>query len=173
MPRFNQTISLIGVCSGLGQSKPGLELAPDVLRKSGLLTELQTSDLMILDHGDIHPSGTSEDHAWDLIARLHEKSLAVLKRGDRLFTFGGDHSVAIATVGASLEAYPDLRVVWVDAHGDMNTPFASPSGNLHGMPLAALLGLFKADLPTARLKPENLFDDRRPRFRSVRERNHR
>ncbi|MCB0362677.1 MAG: arginase family protein, partial [Bdellovibrionales bacterium] len=57
-------------------------------------------------------------------------------------TLGGDHSLSIASLAAALKIYPDLRVLWIDAHADINTPSSSPSGNLHGMPVAALLGLF-------------------------------
>ena len=55
---------------------------------------------------------------------------------------GGDHSIATGSISGVLKSYPDIKIVWVDAHADINTPEVSPSGNYHGMPVAHLLGLF-------------------------------
>lgn len=66
------------------------------------------------------------------------------KKNIPIINLGGDHCIAMASISGALRAHSDLRVIWVDAHGDFNTPATSPSGNLHGMPLAALQGAFSA-----------------------------
>lgn len=166
MPHSNQTISVLGVCSGRGQSREGVELGPIVLRQQGLLDSLRSvireaegsneGVISIIDRGDLHPEPGSDRQGWQILAKVREVAHACLKTGDRLLTLGGDHSLAIATVGASLDLFDDLRVVWVDAHGDMNTPKASLTGQLHGMPLAALLGLFSTEPRLRALAPKNL-----------------
>jgi arginase len=93
------------------------------------------------------------------IARLAEVSS---KEGAFTLTLGGDHSIAIGSIGGALLSRPDLGVIWVDAHGDFNTPETSPSGNIHGMPLAFLCGLMTPyQLPSFswlknHLRPEQL-----------------
>ena len=64
-----------------------------------------------------------------------------MDRGFRPALIGGDHSQAFATISAVLKKYPDVKIIWIDAHADINTPGTSPSGNIHGMPVAALMGL--------------------------------
>lgn len=80
---------------------------------------------------------------------------------NKINVFGGDHSLSIATLGASLyKTNGEVKVVWVDAHADLNTPYTSPSGNRHGMPVAHSLGLFKSGLIPENiplLKPSNLY----------------
>jgi arginase len=82
----------------------------------------------------------------------------------RFYIIGGDHSIAFGSVAAALKANPDVGVIWVDAHADLNTPLTSPSGNMHGMPLGILMHLYDpstipgfewmSDIP--KLKPEQL-----------------
>ena len=78
---------------------------------------------------------------------LREAAEASAREGDFTLVVGGDHSVAIGSIAGALAARPGLRVLWVDAHADINTPSSSPSGNLHGMPLALLLRLFEPPAP--------------------------
>ncbi|CRG96611.1 arginase, putative [Plasmodium gallinaceum] len=103
----------------------------------------------------------------ELIGKFSERLFHVmsneLKKKNFVLNIGGDHSVAFASILSSLQIYKDLRVIWIDAHGDINTPETSPSGNYHGMPLAHSLGLFKKKVPYFEwsenliyLKPENL-----------------
>ena len=97
--------------------------------------------------------------ACEDIARFAEESN---REGAFTLTLGGDHSVAIGSIGGALLARPELGVIWVDAHGDFNTPETSPSGNIHGMPLAFLSGLMvpyklpSFDWLKNHLKPEQL-----------------
>jgi arginase len=97
--------------------------------------------------------------ACELIA---QQTRAIAQSQQFCLTLGGDHSIAAGSLSGLLQAHPDLAVVWVDAHGDYNTPDTSPSGNFHGMPLAALTGAFPlADAPgfdffSAALPPERV-----------------
>jgi arginase len=149
-------LSVLGFCSGLGQRKIGLELAPSCLHKGGLRSLLEISRTVEL-WTELHPDPqANNDDSWTSLQQLYEEACRVLDQGHQLLTIGGDHSLAIATIQAALNRDPNTRIVWVDAHGDINTPATSVTGNLHGMPLAALLGLFETPIKGVRLKPENL-----------------
>jgi arginase len=154
----NKPISVLGVCSGLGQRQSGLELAPKVLRDSGLLIELSKNQQSVRDLGDLYPCEAGGHVAtWKLIEEIRLAASGAMNRNEVLVTLGGDHSIAIGTVQASLLRNPNIKVVWIDAHGDINTPQTSMTGNLHGMPLASLLGLYDSPEQKIILKPENLF----------------
>lgn len=95
--------------------------------------------------------------------KLFHKITQELKKKNFVLNIGGDHSIAFASILSSLQIYKDLRVIWIDAHGDINTPQTSPSQNYHGMPLAHILGLFTKKIPGFEwaesmqlLKPENV-----------------
>ncbi len=146
--------ALIGVCSGFGQKRAGVDLGPQLMRT-------QFKPGAYCDHGDIHEFHTQHSdktkRAWNVISKLEERAKQALAQNETLLTIGGDHSIAAGTISATLHHYPNARVVYMDAHGDINTPETSPTGNLHGMPLAAVLNLFANPLANATLKPENLF----------------
>lgn len=161
--QYAKRVSLIGVASGLGQKQKGLELGPQVLRDHGLLdiitaVRVDRVDRVVevIDFEDLRPEINEDAQGWHLIRRLRAKAYEALSTSDLLFTLGGDHSIAIGTIQATLEKYPKARVVWIDAHGDINTPTSSASGNLHGMPIAALLGLFETPFAGPVLRAENL-----------------
>merc|ERR1712232_1224382 len=78
---------------------------------------------------------------------IYEKVLETVNDGCFPLTVGGDHSIASATISATLSGYPELAVIWVDAHADSNTPDTSPSLHYHGMPAAHLMGWFKKEVP--------------------------
>lgn len=147
-------LNIIGACSGLGQKHLGLDLTPDVLRESGLIQILNQSSIEYIDHGNV--SAQTDSDIWTYLDQLKNKCSTLVNKNDILVTLGGDHSIAIGSVGATLDKYPDARLVWIDAHGDINTPISSLTGNAHGMPLAALLNLFKTDLDLKKLNKENL-----------------
>lgn len=93
---------------------------------------------------------------------LYHRSMVASQSTEFQFFLGGDHSVSMSTIAAKLKFNPNLKVLWIDAHGDINTPLTSPTGNLHGMPVAALLGLFETSVAKFLdggpfLKPENIF----------------
>ncbi len=106
------------------------------------------------DLGNVSPQ--KDETAWDVIQQVSQRALQSLSSDQKLITIGGDHSVAAGSIDASLRANLSTRVVWVDAHGDMNTPESSPTGNLHGMPLAALLRLYRNPLTGPPLPARNL-----------------
>ena len=149
-----KSTALIGVCSGFGQKRAGVDLGPQLMR-----TQLKSNTFH--DEGDIHEFHTQHSDktrcAWSVISKLEKRAKQALANFETLFTIGGDHSIAAGTISATLHHHPNARVVYMDAHGDINTPETSPTGNLHGMPLAALLGLFENPLEHSTLKPENLF----------------
>ena len=146
--------NILGACSGLGQKLNGLDSTPTLIRQNGFLKILEESKMQYTDLGDI--KSCSSTGVWPFLSQLKNKISQHLSDQQIMFNLGGDHSIAIGTVAATLEKYPEARVVWVDAHGDINTPASSLTGNLHGMPLAALLGLFKTELNLNLLKKENL-----------------
>ena len=149
-------ISILGVCSSLGQKIPGVEKAPDILRDNGLIDLFADLTDEIFDLGNIYPDGNQIDDCWNLISNVRKKIIQSHKQNCLQVTIGGDHSIAIGTVQASLINDSETRLVWIDAHGDINTPDTTLSGNLHGMPLAYLLGLFKNSLDGPFISPENV-----------------
>lgn len=153
---------------GLGQPRKGVENAPQHLHKYGLTSRL--ASVFQVEHEELRfdePRGVHNSEAHYLASGqacsvIFEKVRNAAEHGRVCLTLGGDHSIAFATLPALESCYEDLRVVWFDAHGDANTPETSPSGNLHGMPLAAALGqVSKGSLPGFEwlqnfVKPENV-----------------
>jgi arginase len=155
-------IHIIGVPLDLGGNRRGVDMGPSALRIAGLGERLSRLGFPVLDKGDL-PAPIPETrersderkkfigeiaHVCEL---LYDSSLASLRAGALPIVLGGDHSLAAGSVGASAlwavatKQLP-IGLLWIDAHGDMNTPATSPSGNVHGMPLAALLGPEPAEL---------------------------
>lgn len=150
-----KSVCMQGLCSGLGQKLPGLELAPAAFRQARIQDVLDR-EIEFFDSGDLAPNLNEVTPEWEFIKRVQEKSSQSLKENSLLLSIGGDHSVSIGTVQATLQQDPKAKLVWVDAHGDINTPESSETGSLHGMPLAALIGLFNYPEKRARLLPSNL-----------------
>lgn len=152
----NQPIGVLGTGIHQGQPRPGVEMAFQTLRDSGALEGLQLHKNSSVFHGDLaHPP------MKDPYKALYEKTKEIFQLGQTPFLIGGDHSQAFATVSAVVENDPDVKVLWVDAHGDINTPESSPSGNTHGMPLSGLLNIvdrseFNMPWLNQSLKPENV-----------------
>jgi arginase len=148
-------LHIIGVPLDLGSGRRGVDMGPSALRIAGLDDELARLGNRVIDKGDLRSPAPETRNAGDPrrkfiaeIARvceeLHGCVLASLEEGALPVVLGGDHSIAAGSVAASAaharRAGRPLGLLWVDAHGDMNTPESSSSGNVHGMPLAALLG---------------------------------
>jgi arginase len=155
-------LNLIRAPVALGQGLEGVDEGPEILIQHGLLDLVQALGWRLGVNSEIdirnltwnspaadvpaHQHGTRIKFPKELgeachdIARLTESSN---REGAFALTLGGDHSVAIGSIGGALLARPNLGVIWVDAHGDFNTPETSPSGNIHGMPLAFLTGLME------------------------------
>ncbi len=148
-------IGLIGAPIWQGQAIIGVDDAPFVLRRAGLVKWL-SQQAIVCDYGDIAAAaGDRAERTGPVrqvaavaasVTRLRDKVSEVLKDGCLPIILGGDHSMAIGTLAAMLKKYPSLGVIWFDAHADINTPETSPSGNIHGMPLAAAMGLGDARL---------------------------
>ena len=148
-------IHLIGVPLALGGSRRGTDIGPSAFRTAGIREQLAALGLMVVDKGDIpsplpEVNGAGDPHKKYIkdIARVCQKlcqtSLKSLDAGALPIVLGGDHSLGAGSVAAAASWLRRrdraLGLIWVDAHGDMNTPAISESGNVHGMPLAALLG---------------------------------
>jgi arginase len=148
-------VHIIGVSLDLGGNRRGVDMGPSAFRIAGLGERLSALGIPVVDEGDLvapipetKSSGDPGKKYIREIARVCEKlykaSLAVFDKGGLPLVLGGDHSLAAGSVAASAEFVrrdgKPLGLIWVDAHGDMNTPATSGSGNVHGMPLASLLG---------------------------------
>jgi arginase len=149
-------VHLIGAPLDLGGGRRGVDMGPSALRIAGLGEQIAALGRDVLDQGNaVAPirerarEGNSRKKYIDEIAavcrEVHAMTRASLEAGALPVVIGGDHSVAAGSAAASAEAVRaasgrPLGMIWVDAHGDMNTPHTSESGNVHGMPLAALLG---------------------------------
>jgi arginase len=146
---------VIGVPLDLGGNRRGVDMGPSALRIAGLAERLAALGLRVVDEGDIVTPIPEKKSAGDprkkyireiarVCDRLYRISLGVLHSGGIPVVLGGDHSLGAGSVAATADFLrkdeQPLGLLWVDAHGDMNTPAISDSGNVHGMPLAALLG---------------------------------
>jgi arginase len=156
-----QPVQIIGVSLDLGGNRRGVDMGPSALRIAGLGERLAAMGVPVVDAGELvapNPETKSSGHPHKKyireIARVCEKlyrtSLAALEKGTLPLVLGGDHSLGAGSVAASADylrrSGKPVGLLWVDAHGDMNTPGTSQSGNVHGMPLAALLGPEPAEL---------------------------
>lgn len=141
---------IIGVPMDLGQNHRGVDMGPSAVRYADLAGTLRRLGYMVFDGGDIAIPGhyalanTSLQERLPLIRQACEKAYqlgqAALAAGEIPIFLGGDHSASIGTVGGVTEDR-EIGLIWIDAHGDCNTPETSSSQNVHGMALAALLGL--------------------------------
>jgi arginase len=152
---------IIGVSLDLGGNRRGVDMGPSAFRIAGLAERLSALGFPVVDQGDLvapipevksfgDPTKKYVREIAKLCERLYKTSLAALEKGGIPIVLGGDHSLAAGSVAATADFVRrennPLGLIWVDAHGDMNTPSTSISGNVHGMPLAALLGSEPAEL---------------------------
>ena len=151
-----ENVSIIGFPMDLGADRRGVDMGPSALRIAGLQSKLENLGYKVEDTGDIkieimerqkikNPKLKYLDEIIKTSGKLAEKVEKVLDNGYFPLCLGGDHSMALGTItGISSfcrKKKLKLGVIWIDAHSDMNTDETSPTGNIHGMPLAALLGL--------------------------------
>lgn len=170
---MEKNISMIGVPMDLGQMRRGVDMGPSAIRYAGIAERLQNLNYNIYDLGDIDVIRTYEKkdpNDGDLrnlkeVVEANEKLKNVVSgeiaKGHFPLVLGGDHSIAIGTISGVLKHYQNPGLIWYDAHGDINTAETSPSGNIHGMPLAASLGYGHEKLTqifenNAHIKPENV-----------------
>ena len=155
-------VHIIGVPLDLGAGRRGVDMGPSALRIAGIGDQLASIGRTVVDKGDLpapipetqRPSDKHKKYVKDIARvcqKLHDVVLKSLDAGALPLVLGGDHSLAAGSVAASAvwvrrTAARPLGLIWVDAHGDMNTPATTTSGNVNGMPLAALLGHEPAEL---------------------------
>ncbi len=167
-----KAIDIIGVPSTFGQRKLGVDLGPTAIRYAGLISRLKQLDLDVYDKGDIKvPVVNIEkfhseqkglrnyDEIIDVNQKLNKEVSASIENNRFPLVLGGDHSIAVGSVSAISKHYNNLGVIWYDAHGDLNIPEESPSGNIHGMPLRILTGEGPKELLELNsnvIKPENI-----------------
>jgi arginase len=146
------SVAVIGVGLDLGAGRRGVDMGPSAIRYAGLADRLHKLGVGCLDLGDVttavpEATGVGDerlrylDEINETCERVAELVSRAVQEGHVPLVLGGDHSVALGTVGGLASARGPGGVLWVDAHGDLNRPETSPSGNVHGMVLAALLGL--------------------------------
>ncbi|TXN22829.1 arginase [Methylobacterium sp. WL9] len=141
-------IAIIGVPIEIGTSEPGALMGPAALRTAGLIRTLADLGHDVEDAGDVAPDTSGAARGLPAVARwtraLSERVTAALEGGALPVVLGGDHSLSLGSIDAVLHhcraSQKPVFVLWLDAHADFNTPDTSPSGNVHGMPLAALCG---------------------------------
>ena len=168
-------IELIGVPLDLGAARRGVDMGPSAVRVAGLETRLEALGHELYDAGNIEVEIAETRHLGEENARYLSEITetctraasivsGALQNGSTPLIIGGDHSVAAGSVSGVADFYHQqnqrIGLLWIDAHADMNTPETSPSGNVHGMPLAALLGLGPEALAnicgwSPKLLPEN------------------
>jgi arginase len=145
------TVVVIGAGLDLGAGRRGVDMGPSAIRYAGLADRLRELGIGYLDWGDIatavpEVTGVGDerlrylDEIKETCERVAELVSRAVGEGHLPLVLGGDHSVALGTVGGLASFRGPGGVLWVDAHGDLNRPETSPSGNVHGMVLAALLG---------------------------------
>ncbi len=164
------TVGIVGVPMDLGQERRGVDMGPSAIRYAGLQDRLLDLGYSVIDYGDIPVKGRSPVQIGDAnlknLQSVVEASISVKERvknmlKDDVFPLilGGDHSISIGTLAAINEKRKNVGVIWYDAHGDLNIPETSPSGNIHGMPLAVNVDLGHSTLTSIginKIKPENI-----------------
>ena len=160
-------IKIIGIPTDLGQTHRGVDVGPSAIRYAGLASRLAQLGAVVSDAGNIHVPIRESLNQEDLLPAIrkacetayHAAKETIVKDWLPIF-LGGDHSIAIGTIGGMADNSP-VGVIWVDAHGDFNTPETSKSGNIHGMALAILTGKGYPELVNIgkkgrKLEPENV-----------------
>jgi arginase len=146
-------VAIIGAALDLGSGRRGVDMGPSAIRYAGVEERLTGIGYSCLDWGNVETAVLEATDVHDERARYLPEIKAACGRVARLvalaleqdhlpLVLGGDHSIALGTLGGLAQAHGTTGgVLWIDAHGDLNTPDSSPSGNVHGMPLAAALGM--------------------------------
>jgi|SRR5690606_10913411 len=168
-----QRVCIYGVPMDLGQNRRGVDMGPSAIRYAGLQARLERLGWDVQDCGNIAVPVMEEVRADEVdseypayhlpaVAAVSEQSyrcmLKSIEAGDTAIFLGGDHSIAVGSVAGALHRSERVGIIWVDAHGDFNTPRTSPSGNIHGMVVRTLIGEGPAGLMIGerRLRPEQI-----------------
>ena len=168
-------ISLIGVPLTYGCDKDGAQYGPDKLRELGIVDIIKNNDLSVYDMGNIYVPDILDECKYDWHESMKyfnpiievSKNLAhsvytSLVTKSFPFVLGGDHSLAMGSIAGASKHFNEMAVIWVDAHADINDYKTSPSGNIHGMPLAASMNVGHESLTNIyyegiKVKPENVY----------------
>jgi arginase len=162
-------VQIVGVPMDLGGDRRGVDMGPSAMRYAGLHQSLEHLGYSVRDLGNLRVADRAEGretarsagedaarvrhraHHLDEIVRVLEELAAAVERiereGDIAVVLGGDHSIAMGTLAGAFRAGRRSGVIYMDAHGDINTPETTPSGNVHGMPLAVATGLVAEPFP--------------------------
>jgi arginase len=144
-------IGIVGVPMDLGAGRRGVDMGPSAIRYAGLEHDLVSLGFRVLDDHNLSVPGPENGEMGNPRAKFEAQIEAaclelegcvsgMVSAGRFPLVLGGDHSMAMGTVAGLLDVVGDVGVLWIDAHGDINTPETTPSGNIHGMPVAAMLG---------------------------------
>jgi arginase len=154
-------IAIIGAPLDLGQGRRGVDMGPSALRVANLNARVASLGYRVTDFGNVHAGPAESIDEGDprakylpqiaaACARLADMVDEALARGSAPLVLGGDHSVAVGTISGVSRHFRSagqrIGLIWLDAHADMNTPDSSPSGNVHGMPLACVIGMGPPEL---------------------------
>jgi arginase len=148
-------IRIVGVPIDLGQNRRGVDMGPSAIRYAGLQERLQRLGWQVIDGGNVSAPNVEEVrddgvieggrafHAAAIaqVCRdVHTSMLEIIQADEIAIFLGGDHSISLGTVSAAITRAENVGVLWIDAHGDFNTPRTTPSGNVHGMIVNLLMG---------------------------------
>uniref|UniRef100_A0A6I8QPI0 arginase n=1 Tax=Xenopus tropicalis TaxID=8364 RepID=A0A6I8QPI0_XENTR len=156
--KCSHSVAVIGAPFSKGQKRRGVEHGPAAIRSAGLIDRLSNLGCNVCDFGDLHFSQVPNDELYNSIVKhprtvglackvLAEEVSKAVGAGHTCVTLGGDHSLAFGSITGHAQQCPDLCVIWVDAHADINTPLTTPSGNLHGQPVSFLLRELQDKVP--------------------------
>ena len=150
MTSTSPVIRVIGVPMDLGQSRRGVDMGPSAIRHAGIHERLRELGYVTEEMGNVEiperatlaaqPNRSFMSAVVDACTAAYEATALAISHDRFPLVLGGDHSIAAGTIGGVTDTGP-VGVLWIDAHADSNTPETSPSGNIHGMPVAALMGL--------------------------------
>jgi len=172
---LKKAAAVIGVPMDFGASKKGADAGPEAIRRTDLIAKIKALGWSASDRGDIpvpeRPKSAGEPKARFLApilkvcSALAAETQKAHKAGELPIVLGGDHALGLGSVAGASRHYASqgksIGLLWVDAHGDMNTPATSPTGNVHGMPLAALVGMGDKRMtglggPGPKVRPRNV-----------------
>ena len=160
---MTRAVEIVGVPMDLGGFRRGVDMGPSAIRYAGLRHRLADLGYKVRDRGNVrvadrdegdeieYTHGARQAHHSDEIVRAAEELAKVVativKSGAMPVVLGGDHSIGMGTIAGLARAGHRVGVIWMDAHGDINTPDTTPSGNVHGMPFAVALGIAEDPFP--------------------------
>ncbi|XP_063295070.1 arginase-2, mitochondrial [Pelobates fuscus] len=156
--KWTHSVAVIGAPFSKGQKKRGVEHGPTAIRNAGLLERLSKIGCSVYDVGDLKFAHVPNDELYNNVVK-HPRTVGLacqvladavsraVGAGHTCITLGGDHSLALGSITGHAQHCPDLCVIWVDAHADINTPLTSKSGSLHGQPVSFLLRELQDKMP--------------------------